>query len=169
MQQQASDAYRAFDIPFPGQAGFGYAHMQGKLVDGGFVNGAANPINGTRLANIPENSFSLWSSYRLSRELSFGAGAFYVDQVVGSYRVNPADGLLTEFGVPSYWRFDAMANWQASEKLALRLNLQNLADKVYSTTAYPVHYATPAAHRDGHHRSHRRRSTADGLELRGRS
>ncbi|MFZ1622633.1 hypothetical protein, partial [Dokdonella sp.] len=64
-----------------------------------------------------------------------------------SYRVNPADGLLTEFGVPSYWRFDAMANWQASEKLALRLNLQNLADKVYYTKAYPVHYATPAAGR----------------------
>ena len=125
----------------------GYAHMKSKLVDGGFVNGAPNPINGTRLANIPENSFSLWTSYQLSRRFGFGGGAFYVDDVAGSFRVNPADGLLTEFGVPSYWRFDAMANWQATEKLALRLNLQNLADKTYYTKAYPVHYVSPAAGR----------------------
>lgn len=125
----------------------GYAHMKGKLVDAGFVNGEPNPINGTRLANIPENSFSLWSSYQVSRKLGLGGGAFHVSDVVGSYRLNPADGLLTEFGVPSYWRFDAMANWQATDKLAFRLNLQNLADKTYYTKAYPVHYVSPAAGR----------------------
>ncbi|MBL0164749.1 MAG: TonB-dependent receptor [Xanthomonadales bacterium] len=125
----------------------GYAHMKGKLVDAGFVNGEPNPINGTRLANIPENSFSLWSSYQVSRKLGLGGGAFHVSDVVGSYRLNPADGLLTEFGVPSYWRFDAMANWQATDKLTFRLNLQNLADKTYYTKAYPVHYVSPAAGR----------------------
>ena len=125
----------------------GYAHMQGKLVDAGFVNGAPNPLNGTRLASIPENSFSLWSSYQLSPRLGLGAGAFHVGDVVGSYRVNPADGQLTEFGVPAYWRFDAMANWQVNDRFALRLNLQNLADKTYYSKAYPVHYATPAAGR----------------------
>ena len=125
----------------------GYAFMKSKLVDAGFVNGEPNPITGTRLGNIPENSFSLWSSYQLSRRLSVGGGAFFVDDVAGSYRVNPADGLLTEFGVSSYWRFDAMANWQATDKLAFRLNLQNLADKTYYTKAYPVHYVSPAAGR----------------------
>ncbi|HET9032998.1 MAG TPA: TonB-dependent siderophore receptor [Dokdonella sp.] len=125
----------------------GYAYMKGKLVDGGFVGGEPNPINGTPLANIPENSFSLWSSYQLSRRLSFGGGAFYADDVAGSYRVNAADGLLTEFGMPSYWRFDAMANWQATEKLGFQLNLQNLTDKTYYTKAYPVHFVSPAAGR----------------------
>ncbi len=125
----------------------GYALMKSKLIDGGFVDGDANPINGTRLANIPENSFSLWSSYQVSRRMNFGAGAFYVDDVVGSFRVNPADGLLSEFGIPSYWRLDAMASWQATDKLALRLNVQNLADKTYYTKAYPVHYVSPAAGR----------------------
>ena len=125
----------------------GYAHMKSKLVDGGFVSGEPNPINGTRLANIPENSFSVWTNYQVSPRFGFGGGAFYVDEVLGSYRVNPADGLLTEFGIPSYWRLDAMANWQVTEKLALRLNLQNLADKTYYTKAYPVHYVSPAAGR----------------------
>jgi catecholate siderophore receptor len=125
----------------------GYAYMQGELVDNGFVNGEPDPINGTRLANTPEHSFSLWSSVELSPRFSLGGGAFFVDDVAGSFRVNPSDGLLTEYGVPAYWRFDAMARWQASERLAVRLNLQNLADKTYYTKAYPVHYATPAAGR----------------------
>ena len=64
--------------------------------------------------------------------------------MVGSFRVNPADGLLTEYGVPSYWRFDAMANWQVDATLGLRLNLQNLTDKTYYTKAYPVHFAIEA-------------------------
>ena len=125
----------------------GYAFMQGKLINAGYVAGEPNPINGTRLANTPENSFSLWSSYQVSRKFGLGGGAFYVGDVVGSYRVNPADGLLTEFGVPAYWRFDAMASWQATENLAFQLNLQNLADKTYYTKAYPVHYVSPAAGR----------------------
>lgn len=125
----------------------GYALMKSKLVEAGFVNGEPNSINGTRLANIPEDSFSLWSSYQLSRRLSVGGGAFYVSDVAGSFRVNPSDGLLTEFGVPSYWRFDAMARWQATGNLAFRFNLQNLADKTYYTKAYPVHYVSPAAGR----------------------
>ena len=79
-----------------------------------------------------------------SRAFSFGAGAFHVDNVAGSYRINPADGLVTEFGVPSYWRFDAMASWQVNERFGLRLNLQNLTNETYYTKAYPVHFAIEA-------------------------
>jgi catecholate siderophore receptor len=122
----------------------GYAYMQSELIDNGFVNGEPDPVNGTRLANTPEHSFSLWSSVELAPRVSLGGGAFYVDDVTGSYRVNSSDGLLTEYGVPAYWRFDAMARWQATDKLALRFNIQNLGDRTYYTKAYPVHYATPA-------------------------
>ena len=122
----------------------GYAHMQGKLVDGGFINGLPNPLNGTRLGNTPENSFSLWSAWQIAPAISVAGGAFYVSDVAGSFRVNPADGLLTEYGVPAYWRFDAMASWQVNERLGLRLNLQNLTDKTYYTMAYPVHFAIEA-------------------------
>ena len=122
----------------------GYAYMQGELVDNGFVDGEPDPTNGTRLANTPEHSFSLWSSVELDPRFTLGGGAFFVDDVTGSFRVNPSDGLLTEYGVAAYWRFDAMARWQATDRLALRLNVQNLADRTYYTKAYPVHYATPA-------------------------
>ena len=37
-----------------------------------------------------------------------------------------------------------MANWTVSDRLGLRLNLQNLTDKTYYTKAYPVHFAVMA-------------------------
>lgn len=122
----------------------GYAYMKSKLVDGGYTNGKPNPLNGTPLANTPENSFSLWTTWQMLPQFSIGGGAFYVDEVAGSYRVNAKDGLITEYGVPSYVRFDAMANWTVNEKLGLRLNLQNLTDKTYYTKAYPAHFAVMA-------------------------
>ncbi|MBO9663214.1 MAG: TonB-dependent receptor [Dokdonella sp.] len=122
----------------------GYAYMKSELVDGGFVAGKPNPVNGTQLANTPKNSFSLWTTWQIVPSFSVGGGAFYVDDVVGSYRVNAADNRLTEYGVPSYWRFDAMANWTYSESLSFRLNLQNLGDKTYYTKAYPAHFAVMA-------------------------
>ena len=122
----------------------GYAYMDSELVDGGFSAGKSNPLNGTQLANTPKNSFSLWTTWQVLPRLSLGGGAFYVDEVVGSYRVNPKDGLLTEFGVPSYVRVDAMANWTVNDRLGLRFNLQNLTDKTYYAKAYPVHFAVMA-------------------------
>ncbi len=122
----------------------GYAWMKSELVDGGFVNGQPNPLNGTPLANTPKNSFSLWTTWQATKDFSFGGGAFYVDDVAGAYRINGKDGGLTVFGVPSYWRFDAMANWNWSERLGFRLNVQNLTDKTYYTKAYPAHFAVMA-------------------------
>jgi len=125
----------------------GYAFMKSKLVDGGYANGQPNPLNGTPLANTPKNSFSLWSTWQATPAFSFGGGAFFVDDVAGAYRVSSWDHLITEVGVPSYWRFDAMANWKVNDRFNLRLNLQNLTDKTYYTKAYPTHFASEAAGR----------------------
>lgn len=122
----------------------GYAYMHGKLLDGGFVNGAPNPLNGTPLANTPRHSLSLWTNWQLTPAISLAGGAFHVGEVAGSYRVNAADQQITQYGVPSYWRFDAMASWHINENLDLRLNLQNLTDETYYTKAYPVHFAAMA-------------------------
>lgn len=122
----------------------GYAFMKSRLVDGGYIAGKHNPLNGTALANVPQNSFSLWSTWQIAPTFSIGGGAFFVDDVAGSYRINAADGLVTEYGVPAYWRFDAMAAWKVNEHLDLRLNLNNLTDEIYYTKAYPVHFALEA-------------------------
>jgi len=122
----------------------GYAHMNSELVDGGFVNGAPNPLNGTRLANTPRDSLSLWTTWQVTPAISIGGGAFAMSDVAGAFSVNAADHQITEKGVPGYVRFDAMASWQVNERFALRLNLQNLTDKLYYAQAYPTHFAMSA-------------------------
>jgi catecholate siderophore receptor len=113
----------------------GYAFLDSELVDGGFEDGAPNPDNGNELGNTPRNSLTLWTGYAVTPRLSIGGGAFHVSRVWGS---------TDDFkGVPGYWRYDAMAAFKVNPHIDLRLNLQNLADKVYYTRAYSSHFAMP--------------------------
>ncbi len=124
----------------------GYSYLDSELVDGGAVggrNGAVtslvNPDNGNQLANTPNHSFSLWSTYAVTDKLAVGGGAFYVDEVFG----NTANTVM----VDSYWRYDAMASYQVNRHLDVQLNVQNLTDETYYDRAYGAHYASQAAGR----------------------
>jgi catecholate siderophore receptor len=110
----------------------GYTFMNSKIVDGG----NASTTNGKQFANIPKNSFSLWSTYMVMPRLSVGGGAFYTSRVYG----NTAN---TKW-VPGYTRFDAMASYVIDKNMSLQLNIQNLSDKVYYNQAYASHYASIA-------------------------
>ena len=130
-----TDAWRVFG---------GYTHLESELVDAGFVNAgtAANPNwvpspdQGHRFPNTPKDSATLWTTYQVSPRLTIGAGAFYMSKVYG----NTAN---TKW-VPAYTRFDAMAAYKISEHFDLRLNVQNLTDKLYFDKAYQTHYVSVA-------------------------
>lgn len=96
----------------------GYAYMTSDIRRSNTTGEAGNDLTLT-----PEHSFTLWTSYDLSRSLTVGGGAQYMDAV---YRnaTNTAE-------VPSYWLFQAMASYQVNESLSLRLNVTNLADRDY--------------------------------------
>ncbi|MEM6434019.1 MAG: TonB-dependent receptor [Cyanobacteria bacterium P01_D01_bin.115] len=81
---------------------------------------------GGRIQNIPENTFSLWTTYEIQtgslQGLGLGAGVFYVGERAGDFE--------DTFDLPSYWRTDATVfysrdNWRAG------LNVQNLFDERY--------------------------------------
>ncbi|KAF1050221.1 TonB-dependent siderophore receptor [Xylophilus sp.] len=104
----------------------GYTYLDSEI-----TRGAYNDSNvGKPLADTPRHSFSLWSTYRLGGGWSAGGGAYFVDKRYGT--ACDRDGFA-----PAYWRFDAQAEWKVNEKLSLRLNIQNLFDKLYYTK---VHY-----------------------------
>uniref|UniRef100_B8HXA6 TonB-dependent siderophore receptor n=1 Tax=Cyanothece sp. (strain PCC 7425 / ATCC 29141) TaxID=395961 RepID=B8HXA6_CYAP4 len=95
-----------------------------------FVSEDNTNIVGNRLANVPENQFSLWSTYQIQRGklkgLGFGLGFFYVDNREGD--------LENTFILPSYFRTDAALyyrrnNWRA------QLNIENLFDIQYFSSA----------------------------------
>ncbi|SDW61799.1 TonB-dependent receptor [Lysobacter enzymogenes] len=110
----------------------GYTYLDSEIVNDGPL--AAN--DGKVFPNTPKNSFSLWTDYAVTPKLSVGGGAFYVDKVYGD--------VANLRYVPSYTRYDAMVAYAFSERLRLRLNVQNLTDEKYYDRAYASHFAIMA-------------------------
>jgi catecholate siderophore receptor len=104
-----------------------YAHLDSEFV------ASANPLEqGAALAFVPENSFNVWTEARLPRGFSLGAGAQYMDSVFRN-ATNTAE-------VPEYWLLSAMAAYDVTRTLTLRLNVNNLADEAYVDRVGGGHY-----------------------------
>ncbi|HEV7238352.1 MAG TPA: TonB-dependent siderophore receptor [Thermoanaerobaculia bacterium] len=104
-----------------------YAHLDSEFV------ASANPLEqGAALAFVPENSFNVWTEGRLPRGFSVGAGAQYMDSVFRN--------ATSTAEVPSYWLLNAMASYDVSRALTLRLNVNNLADEQYVDRVGGGHY-----------------------------
>ncbi|HYE31924.1 MAG TPA: TonB-dependent siderophore receptor [Methylomirabilota bacterium] len=76
------------------------------------------------LANTPDHSVSLWTTYALPFNLEIGGGAQYV----GERRSN---NTTTARVAPDYWLFDAMGAYRVNDNITVRLNVYNLADERY--------------------------------------
>jgi catecholate siderophore receptor len=97
---------------------FGYTYMDSEIVES---NNAAEV--GNEFGNTPDHSMSLWTTYRLGSAFEIGGGAQYVGD---RYNNNTSVRIA-----PGYWLFDAMASYDITERLTLRLNATNLADEKY--------------------------------------
>ena len=104
----------------------GYSHLESE-----FVRSSNAAEEGAQLAFTPENSFNLWSDYRLNA-LSFGGGVQYMDSVFRN-AANTAE-------VPSYWLVGAMAAYDVTNSLTLRLNANNLTNEQYVDRIGGGHY-----------------------------
>jgi catecholate siderophore receptor len=112
-----------------------YAYLDGKLVSSQFY-----PLSiGAQLANVPKNSFHLWTTRALPWRLTAGAGAQFVDSRTASSTApsDPVTGLVKQ--APSYWLFNAMASRPITEHVGLQLNLYNLANRYYIDQIHPAH------------------------------
>lgn len=82
---------------------------------------------GNRLPGVPEFNASLWGTYSPEagslRDWTFGAGAVHVGAREGD--------LENSYDVDGYTRFDAMATWRPSERVALQVSVRNLTDESY--------------------------------------
>ncbi|MFA6961216.1 MAG: TonB-dependent siderophore receptor [Opitutaceae bacterium] len=106
----------------------GYAYMESEVLD------SANATEiGSALARVPQNSFNLWTTYRLPFGLTLGAGTQYMDEVDRSTTT------LNQVA-PSYWLYNAMASYEVNKNLTLRLNVNNLTDEQYVDRVGGGHY-----------------------------
>jgi catecholate siderophore receptor len=100
----------------------GYTRLNARIVK------ALDGTQGNVPANTPQNSASVWNSYRIAERWEIGGGATYLSQ---RYAAN-----TNLVAVGGYTRWDAMAAWHLS-KIDLRLNLLNLAGRQYFDALIP--------------------------------
>jgi catecholate siderophore receptor len=112
-----------------------YAYLDSKVVSSVFYPKSV----GLPLANVPKNTFNLWTNYRLPYHFEFGAGANYVSSRTASSTspFDPVTGLIKE--VPGYWVFNAMASHPLNEHIDLQVNAYNLANRYYYDEIHPAH------------------------------
>jgi catecholate siderophore receptor len=117
----------------------GYTYMDSEIDRSRAVDAAGNPTEtGNKIANVPENSFSFWTSYDLSDAVEIGAGALYIGERYNNNR-NDAEA-------PGYWRFDAMASYDLTKNVEVRLNVYNIGNEEYYDRILGGH-AVPGAGR----------------------
>jgi len=128
--QTGEVASRGFEFNLAGEIVPGWNVVAAYTYLDAFVSEDTTDIVGNQLANVPENQFSLWTTYEIQqgglKGLGFGLGLYYVDRRQGD--------LDNTFVLPSYFRTDAAVyyrrnNWRA------QLNMQNLFDIEYFTSA----------------------------------
>ena len=108
----------------------GYTYLKSKLTN------SFTPGNiGHELANTPQNSFSVWSTYDITPLLTVGGGAVFMDARWTS--------VTNDGRVPSYWRFDAMAAYKVTKNFTMQLNIYNIANEYYYDTLAGAGYAVP--------------------------
>ena len=102
---------------------FGYSKMDGKTSSGGEPR------------EIPDHTLSLWTNYQVNEKFGYGLGFTRQGE---SNISNNKPGLV----LPAYTRVDLAAYYDVSEDLAIRLNIENLTDKVYFPHSHSTHQAS---------------------------
>ena len=95
-----------------------------------YISQDSTDIEGNNLTNVPNNQFSLWTTYKIPegslQGLGFGLGLFFVGERPGN--------LENTFTLPSYFRTDA-ALFYSRDRWSLQLNLENLFDVEYYSSS----------------------------------
>lgn len=85
---------------------------------------------GEKFANIAHTTFTMMAKYQLTDKLAVGGQATYQGEInAGSLAAN---GNV----LPSYWRFDAMAEYQLTENIEIQVNGLNLTDETNYDALY---------------------------------
>ena len=108
----------------------GYAYLDSRVLASLDVQNGV-PVEGKRLANVPEHSASLWTTYDITSQWQVGGGAFFVDK-----RYANTDNLNV---VPSYVRGDVTVAYRPIKPLELRFNVINISDEKYFDAIHPSH------------------------------
>lgn len=107
-----------------------YSNLDGEIIE-------RDGPTGRDPRELPENTFSIWSTYQINSVFAIGLGATYQDESFIGTNNNEI--------LPSYTRIDAAAYYDLSDDLKVQLNIENLTDKLYFPNAHAKHQVTVGA------------------------
>lgn len=110
----------------------GYSYLDSKLEEGGIVRGEQVKSGGP-IPFVAKNSANLWTTYQVLPQFTVGAGIQYRDKV---YTYHDQSRVL-----PTFTIYNAMAKYNVNNNVDLQLNINNISDKRYFTSAHARHYA----------------------------
>jgi catecholate siderophore receptor len=91
---------------------------------------------GTRSSLTPRHSGTIWTTYQLTRVFRFGAGL--------NARSSQTPNRNPGFAAPKFITADLMAEATIDKASSLKLNVTNLANKLYADALYTGHYVPGA-------------------------
>jgi catecholate siderophore receptor len=110
----------------------GYAYQDSEIETPGAQNG-------NEIGQVPEHSVSFWNRYDVNSKLGLGLGQVYRSDVFIA-----SDNAVT---LPSFTRLDAAAFYAVNEQMRLQLNIENVLDEEYFSTAHSNNNIMPASPR----------------------
>ncbi|MGH7364924.1 MAG: TonB-dependent receptor [Candidatus Rokuibacteriota bacterium] len=114
----------------------GYAYLDSRVIESLDLQGGI-PVEGKRIANVPEHSASLWTTYDITRRWQVGGGATFVDtRYANNSNTNAA---------PAYVTGDVSIAYRPVKPLELRFNVLNISDETYFAATHPAHVIPGAA------------------------
>lgn len=93
-----------------------------------------------RLGQVPKHQFALWNRYDFNQWVGAGLGVIHQSSQFAAIRTS-----ATTTRLPAFTRVDAALFFNASEKIQLQLNVENLLDEEYFSDAHNNNNITPGA------------------------
>jgi catecholate siderophore receptor len=121
----------------------GYSYQDAefsKTMTIGTLTSNSTYLAGTTLGQTPSHTFSLWNRYDFNESWGAAIGVVSRSQM---YALTPTTAASTV--LPGYARVDAAIFWKPTSKIQMQLNVENLTDKDYVTSAHTNNNLTPGA------------------------
>nr|WP_240048833.1 TonB-dependent siderophore receptor [Parerythrobacter lutipelagi] len=105
------------------QTSFGYTYLDGEITTTSDFAAA-----GTRLQQLPKHQISAWNHVDVTDRFGLGFGVIHQSKQFSSFSNNVV--------LPSYWRADAAAFYELNDRISLQINVENLFDEDYYSSAH---------------------------------
>lgn len=112
----------------------GYAWQDAKIISATTLAPA-----GRTIPLVPEHSASLWNRYQIDDQWAAGLGVIHQGEVYA--------GIDNAVTIPSFTRVDAAVFYDVTDRVRVQLNVENLLDIDYWSTAHSNNNITPGSPR----------------------